>query len=288
MQDLSAVPWFQTTALICALALGVLSLGYACLTIVKAQRLSGASGLLAIVGALLLVVSIWPGRSGDIDNLQAIIVDLRQQNGQLAKTLEEISHQQRSQNAALHDRGTQLKVLQKRSHQHQQQIKALNNAQAKSHTLVDETQQQINQEDSQMQKLIDEHLKPFRDSQNILQNAYQLNLSKSKENEGLLGNISIQIEELKTDVASISAEYIVQLEALDQQDRILAKQLNRISNQLQTDLMTLQEDVKTASQGQSVRLAKASTQRELSTLRREVKQLQTTIQYLQGRRRRAP
>ena len=288
MQDLSAVPWLQTVALICGLVLGALVLGYACLTIVKAQRLSGASGLLAIIGALLLAVSIWPDRRGDIDNLQAIIVDLQQQHGQLAKTLEAISGQQRSQNAVLQDRDTQLKRLQNVASQHREQIEALNNAQAKMNTWLDETQRQISQQDSQIQKLIDERLKSVSKVQDQLQNAYQLALSKLEANENLLGDISNQVKKFKDSTDSMSAEYVVQLEVLDQQDKILVKQLNRMVDQLQTDFMALQEDVKTASQGQSIRLVKASTQRELSTLRREVKQLQTTIQHLQGRRRRTP
>ena len=288
MQDLSAVPWLQTVALICGLVLGALALGYACLTIVKAQRLSGASGLLAIIGALLLAVSIWPGRRGDIDNLQAIIVDLQQQHGQLAKTLEAISGQQRSQNAVLQDRDTQLKRLQNVASQHREQIEALNNAQAKMNTWLDDTQRQISQQDSQIQKLIDERLKSVSKVQDQLQNEYQLNLSKLEANENILNDIYSQTKKFKDDIGSMSEEYVIQLEALDQQDKILVKQLNRMVDQLQTDFMALQEDVKTASQGQSIRLVKASTQRELSTLRREVKQLQTTIQHLQGRRRRTP
>ena len=288
MQDLSAVPWLQTVALICGLVLGALAFGYACLTIVKAQRLSGASGLLAIIGALLLAVSIWPDRRGDIDNLQAIIVDLQQQHGQLAKTLEAISGQQRSQNAVLQDRDTQLKRLQNVASQHREQIEALNNAQAKMNTWLDDTQRQISQQDSQIQKLIDERLKSVSKVQDQLQNAYKLNFSKLEANENLLSDISAQVAQFKADVATMSAEHVIQLEALDQQDRVLAKQLHRMVDQLQTDFMALQEDVKTASQDQSIRLVKASTQRELSTLRREVKQLQTTIQHLQGRRRRTP
>lgn len=90
MQFISAIAWFPTVALICGLVFGVVTLSCACLMI-KEQRHSGISLLLAVLGTLLLIVSIWQSRSGTINELQAKIAGLEQQNRKLAKELEETS-----------------------------------------------------------------------------------------------------------------------------------------------------------------------------------------------------
>jgi len=97
-----------------------------------------------------------------------------------------------------------------------------------------------------------------------------------------------QFAQLKSAFASMSTDHSEQLEALEKQRKDLAKRLDTIITQHQTDLNALREDVEATSQGQKLNLVKASTQRELSALRRDLQQMQTNLQQLQGRRYRAP
>jgi len=131
MQFISAIAWFPTVALICGLVFGVVTLSCACLMIIKEQRPSGISLLLAVLGALLLVVSIWQSRSGTINELQAKIANLEQQNRKLAKELEETT-------------------LQTNETQRKQQIETLHHTQTQLHQSFTAVRQQIDQQSMQM------------------------------------------------------------------------------------------------------------------------------------------
>ena len=232
MQSISAVTWFPTLALICGLVLGaLLCLGYACLMVVNARRLSGSSGLLVMAGALLFVTSIWQSRNVSAGDLQAMVADLQQQNRQLAKTLEEMSRQQQVRSSALSDHDIQLKVF---------------------HNILNQLQQKDRQQDAKIQEVDNKQEDAYKKAQNQLQNMRNSYSIKLEKQERLLHRAAAEAAQCKAEIAAISEA---------RADHIEKSRLSFI---------------------------KANTQRELSTLRREVKQLQTNLQYLQGRRRRTP
>ncbi|ETW93516.1 MAG: hypothetical protein ETSY1_38875 [Candidatus Entotheonella factor] len=284
MQSILAITWFPTLALICGLVFGVLTLSCACLMIIKEQRPSGISSLLAILGALLLVVSIWQSRSGNINELRAKIADLEQQNQQLAKELEETSGKQLTQSTTLSDADTQLQT----SLTHLQQAATqLSNTQTQLNQSLTKMKRQTDQQADKMQELSDQQKKVSTEIQDQLKSVSESHSTKIIEHERLLNHVVSQIEKLQTDLTDISAHHSEQLENMEKQRLALAKQLNSMANQHKIALNSLREDVEaTSAQGQDLNYVKASTQRELSNLRRDLNRLQENIQQLQGRRQR--
>jgi chromosome segregation ATPase len=291
MQSILTISWFPTAALICGVVFGVLTLSGACLMIFKEQRSSGISILLAVLGTLLLVVSIWQSRSSNISELQAKIAEIEQQNRQLAKELEKTSGQQRTQGTTFSDANTQLQTslstLQKDESQRKHQIEALNRTQIQIYQSLAEVKQEIDKQSSQIQKLDDKQQQASTSIQDQLKNISDSHSTQLTAHEHLLDKIINQITQLKTAFTSISADHSEQLENLNEQRKTLVQQIDGIAHQHQADLKLLQEDAEAASsQSQELNLVKASTQRELSILRRDIKQLQANIQQLQGRRHR--
>ncbi|ETX06672.1 MAG: hypothetical protein ETSY2_15715 [Candidatus Entotheonella gemina] len=284
MASILAIAWFPTLALICGLVFGVLTLSCACLMIIKEQRPSGISSLLAILGAFLLIVSIWQSRSGNISELQAKIADLEQTNRQLAKEREETSGKQLTQGTNLSDTDTQLQTslttLQKATTQ-------LSSTQTELNQSLAKVKQQTDQQANQVQELSDQQQKVSVEIQDQLKSISDSHSTKIIEHQRLLNDVVTRVEKLQTDFTTISANHSEQLENLEKQRQALAKQLNSMAKQHQMALNALREDVEaTSAQGKDLNFVKASTQRELSNLRREVSQLQENIQQLQGRRHR--
>ncbi len=208
--------------------------------------------------------------------MQAKIVELEQQNKQLAKELEETSGKQVTQSTSLSDTDTQLKTslttLQEVATRREQQIAAL--------------KQQTSQQAGQMQELSHQQQKASTEIQNQLKNITDSHSTQITEHDRLLGYVVTQIEKLKTDFTEVSSDHSKQFENLDKKRRVLVQKVNGMASQHQTDLESLREDVEAApSQDQVLNIVKASTQRELSNLRRDVNRLQDNIQTLQSRRR---
>jgi DNA repair exonuclease SbcCD ATPase subunit len=232
MQSISAIAWFPTVALICGLVFGVLTLSCACLMIIKEQRPSGISTILAMLGAFLLIVSIWQSRSGNIRKLQAQISHLEQQNQQLRKELEETSGKQQTQSATLGDTDMKLQTsfnaLQKAATQHRQQLESLSYTQTQLNQLLTEMQKKIDQQADQVQNLSAQQ-----------QEVSDSHSTKITEHTHLLDYLVAQIEQLKTDFTAMSADHSEQLENLEKQRRALVTQLDGIANQHRTDLKPL-------------------------------------------------
>ena len=282
MQSLSAVGWLPTAALICGLIFGALTLSCACLMIMRAQRSSGTSISLAMLGALLLVTSIWQSRSGNIDEIKAKIADFEQQNRQLIQEIEEVSGQQKTQSVTLSNAHTKIQtsltLLQQTATQYKQQMEALTHEQVQIKQWLTEVQHKTEQQAGQIQEL--------RDGQQHVFASYSTRLT---EQGRLLDHMGTQIALMRADFTAMSEDHAEQLENVAKQRKALAIRLDNLAAAHQTDLKLLQEDIEAVSSpGRELNLIKAATQYELSSLRREVDQLQENLRQLQGRRYRAP
>ncbi len=289
MQSIAAISWFPTTALICGLIFGVMTLGCACLMILKEQRPSRASVTLAVLGALLLIVSIWQSRGGSLHEMQVKIAELEQQTVQLGKTIEELSGQQADRTTTLSDNDTRLHTslssLQEASTQQAKRITTLGQAQEQLSTSLTAVKQQNDQNAGQMKTLNDQHEQASTGIQNQLED-YQ---TKTTEHDRLLDYVMTGVAKLRGDFSTMAADQSRKFEDLEKQRRILAKKVDGIASQHQVELTSLREDVEASSaQGQVLNFVKVSTQRELSNLRREVDRLQEHMQRLQSRRHRTP
>ncbi len=285
MQSIAAVSWFPITALIFGLIFGVLTLGSACLMILKEQRPSGTSVTLAVLGAILLMVCIWQSRGGNIREMQAKIAELEQQTAQLAKQLEEASGQQANRTTTLSDADAQmltsLSSLQKASTQRGEQINMLNGTQTQISDSITTIKQNTDQNTNQIQVLSDKHEQASVDLHNQLKNQQTM----ATEHERLINYAITQLEKLQTDTTAMASAQSKQFENLEKQRRILERKVDGVTKQHQAAFTSLREDVEAASaQGQVLNFVKVSTQRELSNLRREVTRLQEHVQRLQGRR----
>jgi chromosome segregation ATPase len=162
--------------------------------------------------------------------------------------------------------------------QYEQQIKVLTN-----------TQIQIKQWLTKVQKKTEQHagqIQEIRDGQRQVSDSYSTRLT---EQGRLLDHMVTQIAQIRVDFAAMSADHIKQLENVAQQRQALATQLGSMATAHQRDLKSLQEDIEAVSlPGQELNLIRVATQYELSSLRREVDQLQENIRQLQGQRYRAP
>jgi peptidoglycan hydrolase CwlO-like protein len=162
--------------------------------------------------------------------------------------------------------------------QYEQQIKALTNKQEQIKQWLTKVQKKTEQYAGQIQEI--------RDGQRQVSDSYSTRLT---EQGRLLDHMVTQIAQIRVDFAAMSADHIKQMENVAQQRQALATQLDRMSTAHQRDLKSLQEDIEAVSSpGQELNLIRAATQYELSSLRREVDQLQENIRQLQGRRYRAP
>jgi chromosome segregation ATPase len=281
MQSLSAIGWLPTAALICGLMLGVLTLSCACLMIIREQRSARTSISLAVLGALLLVISIWQSGSGNIDELKAKIADFEQQHRQLSKEMEEVSGQQQTQSVTLSNIHTKIQTsltsLQQAVNQYGQQTEALTNEQVQIKQWLTRVQNKTEQQAGQIQEL--------RDGQQHVSASYSNRLT---EQGHLLDHMGTQIAQMRADFTAVSEDHAEQLENVAEQRQALATRLDNMATSHQMNLKSLQEDIEAVSSpGQERNLIKAATQHELSSLRREVDQLQENIRQLQGRRYRA-
>ncbi len=219
--------------------------------------------------------------------MQVKIAELEQQTAQLSKMLKETSGQQANQATTLSDTDTQLHTslssLQEAATQQEKEITTLSETQEQLSTSLTAVKHQTDENVGQMQEINDKHEQASADIHDQLKN-YQ---AQNTEHDRLLDYVMTEVAKLRSDFTAIASDQSTQFEDLEKQRQILAKKVDGMASQQQAELTTLREDVEAASaQGQVLNFVKASTQRELSNLRREMNRLQDNVQRLQGRRHR--